>query len=265
LNWAPLGPDFDFGSSAILVSLANGKRALIAGQKSGVVTAVDPDRGGAILWQARVGHGGALGGAPVDWLRRMKGVHTDPQLRAAGAAIKDEVLAHLDRYLLQLEEQVTEPSRPLHESLALNHPQGREASGCRQVAAAERGAVDHTALHRVERRVEHLSAREQRSGRHVAAGQRVQHVVDLRLVLAETRHDLAADKLQHLRDVVSQRLVGATSSDCPAFAVGRFVGEWRHQHLPQHALHGLVGEIVLLQACQEAVTCLLYTSDAADE
>ena len=29
------------------------------------------------------------------------------ELREAGAAIKDNVLAHLDRYLLQLEEQVT--------------------------------------------------------------------------------------------------------------------------------------------------------------
>jgi len=28
---------------------------------------------------------GALGGDPVDWLRRMKGAHTDPQLRAARA------------------------------------------------------------------------------------------------------------------------------------------------------------------------------------
>ena len=28
------------------------------------------------------------------------------ELRAAGAAIKDDVLAHLDRYLMQLEEQV---------------------------------------------------------------------------------------------------------------------------------------------------------------
>jgi polyvinyl alcohol dehydrogenase (cytochrome) len=62
---AAKGPDFDFGSSAILVSLANGKRALIAGQKSGVVTAVDPDRDGAILWQTRVGRGGPLGG--VQW------------------------------------------------------------------------------------------------------------------------------------------------------------------------------------------------------
>jgi polyvinyl alcohol dehydrogenase (cytochrome) len=59
------GPDHDFGSSAILVDLPNGRRALIAGQKSGVVHAVDPDRNGEILWQTRVGKGSALGG--VQW------------------------------------------------------------------------------------------------------------------------------------------------------------------------------------------------------
>jgi polyvinyl alcohol dehydrogenase (cytochrome) len=59
------GPDHDFGSSAMLVNLPNGRRALIAGQKSGVVHAVDPDRGGEILWQTRVGKGSALGG--VQW------------------------------------------------------------------------------------------------------------------------------------------------------------------------------------------------------
>ena len=48
------GPDFDFGSSPILVELPNGRAALIAGQKSGVVHAVDPDRNGAILWQTPV-------------------------------------------------------------------------------------------------------------------------------------------------------------------------------------------------------------------
>jgi len=56
------GPDFDFGSSPILVRLANGKRALIAGQKSGVVYAVDPDRQGSLLWQRRIGKGGRQGG-----------------------------------------------------------------------------------------------------------------------------------------------------------------------------------------------------------
>jgi polyvinyl alcohol dehydrogenase (cytochrome) len=59
------GPDFDFGSSPILVNLPKGRRALIAGQKSGVVHAVDPDQQGEVLWQTRLGHGSALGG--IQW------------------------------------------------------------------------------------------------------------------------------------------------------------------------------------------------------
>ena len=59
------GPDFDFGASPILVDLPNGRRALIAGQKSGMVHALDPDNNGEILWQKRVGLGGTMGG--VQW------------------------------------------------------------------------------------------------------------------------------------------------------------------------------------------------------
>jgi len=59
------GPDHDFGSSPILVDLSNGKRALIGAQKSGMVTAIDPDHQGEILWQKRIGRGGLLGG--VEW------------------------------------------------------------------------------------------------------------------------------------------------------------------------------------------------------
>jgi polyvinyl alcohol dehydrogenase (cytochrome) len=59
------GPDFDFASSAILVSLPNAKRALLLGQKSAVMYAVDPDRRGQILWQARIGKGGTVGG--IEW------------------------------------------------------------------------------------------------------------------------------------------------------------------------------------------------------
>jgi polyvinyl alcohol dehydrogenase (cytochrome) len=59
------GPDFDFGQPPILVSLWNGKRALVVGQKSGVVHAVDPDQQGEVLWQTRVGKGGSLGG--IQW------------------------------------------------------------------------------------------------------------------------------------------------------------------------------------------------------
>jgi polyvinyl alcohol dehydrogenase (cytochrome) len=38
---------------------------LVAGQKSGVVHALDPDAGGEILWQTRVGRGGTMGG--IQW------------------------------------------------------------------------------------------------------------------------------------------------------------------------------------------------------
>jgi polyvinyl alcohol dehydrogenase (cytochrome) len=45
--------DFDFGSSPVLSVLPNGKRVLIAAQKSGVVHALDPDNKGAVVWQQR--------------------------------------------------------------------------------------------------------------------------------------------------------------------------------------------------------------------
>jgi len=59
------GPDFDFGTSPILVTFSNGKRMLVAGQKSGIVHAIDPDRQGRVLWQVRIGKGGTLGG--IEW------------------------------------------------------------------------------------------------------------------------------------------------------------------------------------------------------
>jgi len=59
------GPDYDFGSSALLLSLPGGKDILVAGQKSGVVSGLDPEQKGKILWQTRVGQGGKNGG--VQW------------------------------------------------------------------------------------------------------------------------------------------------------------------------------------------------------
>jgi polyvinyl alcohol dehydrogenase (cytochrome) len=59
------GPDFDFSASPILVTLADGRRLLVAGQKSGIVHALDPDRNGEVIWQTRVGEGGTMGG--VQW------------------------------------------------------------------------------------------------------------------------------------------------------------------------------------------------------
>ena len=59
------GPDFDFGSSPALVTLADGRGLLVAGQKSGVGYGLDPDRAGAVVWRYRVGAGSALGG--IEW------------------------------------------------------------------------------------------------------------------------------------------------------------------------------------------------------
>jgi polyvinyl alcohol dehydrogenase (cytochrome) len=56
------GPDHDIGSSPILAALPGGRRLLLVGQKSGVLSALDPDARGNLVWQTRVGRGGVLGG-----------------------------------------------------------------------------------------------------------------------------------------------------------------------------------------------------------
>jgi len=53
--------DWDFGGAAVLVSLADGTERLVAGQKSGHIWALNPDDG-SVVWQHRIGEGGALGG-----------------------------------------------------------------------------------------------------------------------------------------------------------------------------------------------------------
>jgi len=67
------GPDYDFGSSALFIHAARGRDILVAGQKSGVVYALDPDQKGKILWQTRVGKGGLNGG--VQWGMASDGQH----------------------------------------------------------------------------------------------------------------------------------------------------------------------------------------------
>ena len=61
---ATSGSDFDFGSPPMLVTLPNGERRLIIGQKSGVVHGLDANTG-KVLWSTRIGKGGMLGG--VEW------------------------------------------------------------------------------------------------------------------------------------------------------------------------------------------------------
>lgn len=56
------GPDFDHGSSMILVDLPSGKQVLAAGHKNGTIFALDPDKQGNVLWSVKVGRGSIQGG-----------------------------------------------------------------------------------------------------------------------------------------------------------------------------------------------------------
>lgn len=58
------GRDLDFGMAPVLVTGEDGKERLLAGQKAGVVYALDP-QDGKLLWKTRVGKGGMLGG--IHW------------------------------------------------------------------------------------------------------------------------------------------------------------------------------------------------------
>jgi polyvinyl alcohol dehydrogenase (cytochrome) len=59
------GPDYDFSSSPVLITMKDGRRSLVAGQKSAVVHAIDPDNEGEVRWQQKIGLGGTMGG--VQW------------------------------------------------------------------------------------------------------------------------------------------------------------------------------------------------------
>ncbi len=80
------GPDVDFGSPPMLVTLPSGERRLVVGQKSGVVHGLDAATG-KVLWSTRIGKGGMLGG--VEW-----GSATDG--RIAYVALSDQTVKPRD-------------------------------------------------------------------------------------------------------------------------------------------------------------------------
>jgi len=59
------GPDFDFGGGITLTRNSAGDDIIIAGQKSGHVYTLDPDRKGAVIWQQRLSMGTSNGG--IHW------------------------------------------------------------------------------------------------------------------------------------------------------------------------------------------------------
>jgi polyvinyl alcohol dehydrogenase (cytochrome) len=68
VRWAKQLLDADgdrsgFTSSPILRSLASGEQIILAGQQSGIVYALDPNRAGEILWQTKASHAAGA----IDW------------------------------------------------------------------------------------------------------------------------------------------------------------------------------------------------------
>ena len=57
------GPDHDFASAPVLAT-SGGRQLILAGQKSGMLYALNPDTG-AYVWKTQVGDGGVLGG--IEW------------------------------------------------------------------------------------------------------------------------------------------------------------------------------------------------------
>jgi polyvinyl alcohol dehydrogenase (cytochrome) len=56
------GPDFDFSAAPLITTTASGRDLVVIPQKSGVIWALDPDKGGEVVWQYRYGQGSGLGG-----------------------------------------------------------------------------------------------------------------------------------------------------------------------------------------------------------
>jgi polyvinyl alcohol dehydrogenase (cytochrome) len=59
-----INKDWDFGAGLMLARSPSGRDLVVAGQKSGVVWALDPDTGKPV-WNTKVGGGGAMGG--IHW------------------------------------------------------------------------------------------------------------------------------------------------------------------------------------------------------
>src|SRR6185295_13396432 len=65
-------PDFDFGATSMLIKRQDGSELVIAGQKSGVVWALNPDTG-QLVWSNKISRGSAQGG--VHWGMAFDGKH----------------------------------------------------------------------------------------------------------------------------------------------------------------------------------------------
>src|SRR5262249_32377182 len=71
---------WDFSAGVMLINLPNGKSLVVAGQKSGVVWAHDPDQKGALVWKSDISRGQIVFGGAADGQQAYFG------MRAGGVA-----------------------------------------------------------------------------------------------------------------------------------------------------------------------------------
>ena len=110
------GPDFDFGASVMLVARKQGD-LLLAGQKSGEVLALDPDRNGAVVWRKRIGSGSSNGGVHHGMATDGKTVFVpiaDPERKIAGYVPKPGV------YALKVDDGTVSWSQPVQRGCAFD-------------------------------------------------------------------------------------------------------------------------------------------------
>jgi polyvinyl alcohol dehydrogenase (cytochrome) len=65
-----INKDWDFGAALMLAQRSDGSELVLAGQKNGVVWALNPDNG-ELVWDTKVGPGGAMGG--IHWAMAFDG------------------------------------------------------------------------------------------------------------------------------------------------------------------------------------------------
>ncbi|HUA02166.1 MAG TPA: PQQ-binding-like beta-propeller repeat protein [Candidatus Aquilonibacter sp.] len=80
------GPDWDFGNSPILETLPGGQRLLVAAHKGGLVVAIDPDRGGALVWKTDLAEPDAGDAIQVMWGGASDGENVYYSLKSGGVA-----------------------------------------------------------------------------------------------------------------------------------------------------------------------------------
>jgi polyvinyl alcohol dehydrogenase (cytochrome) len=128
------GPDYDFGSSPQLVTLAGGKQLLITGNKSAIVYAMDPDNGKTVWASEKLGSGGAGGG--VEW-----GPATDGKVFYAPLADRPSATGRPGLVALSVSDGKALWRQDSPKGLACNVPSGRCGTAFSQAATAVPGAV----------------------------------------------------------------------------------------------------------------------------